>query len=63
LVVNQPKQSKGVYPPPPPEAALELNNGTEAIAVEFTDERLRAHAGSASFWSWLCQNAKYQRRV
>ena len=51
-MVMKPKQSKGVCPPPPPvEAALELNNGAEAIAVEFTDERLSAHAGIASFWS------------
>ena len=50
----KPKQSMGVCPlPPPVEAPLQLNNGREAIAVEFTDERLSAHAGSAGFWSWL----------
>ena len=44
----------GVCPlPPPVEALLQLNNGREAIAVEFTDERLSAHAGIAGFWSWL----------
>jgi len=50
----KPNQSKDVCPlPPPVEAPLELNNGREAIAVEFTDERLSAHAGIAGFWSWL----------
>lgn len=50
----KPTQSPGVCPlPPPVEAPLQLNNRQEAIVVEFTDERLSAHAGSAGFWSWL----------
>jgi len=45
LLEMKAKQSKGTRPlPPPVEAALELNNGVEAIAVDFTDERLSAHA-------------------
>ena len=50
----KPKQSSSVCPlPPRVDAPLQLNNGREAIAVEFTDEQLSAHAGSAGFWSWL----------
>jgi hypothetical protein len=31
----------------------EFKNGEKAIAVEFTDQKLSAHAGSAPFWAWL----------
>jgi hypothetical protein len=30
-----------------------FKSGGKAIAVEFTDQRLSPHAGSASFWAWL----------
>ncbi len=30
-----------------------FKSGGKAIAVEFTDQRLSAHAGSATFWGWL----------
>ena len=32
---------------------FEFKTGGKAIAVEFTDQRLSAHAGSAPFWAWL----------
>jgi hypothetical protein len=32
---------------------FKFKSGGKAIAVEFTDQRLSAHAGSATFWSWL----------
>ena len=48
------KQSPGTCPfPLPVVTPLQLNHGREAISVEFTDERLSAHAGAAGFWSWL----------
>jgi hypothetical protein len=48
----KPKPVTGTCPlPPPVEALLQLHNGREAIAVEFTAERLSAHAGSTGFWS------------
>lgn len=31
----------------------EFNQGKKSIAVEFTDQKLSAHAGSAPFWGWL----------
>jgi len=33
--------------------ALEIKNNGKAIAIEFTDQQLSAHAGSATFWGWL----------
>jgi hypothetical protein len=30
-----------------------FKSGNKAIAIEFTDQRLSAHAGSATFWAWL----------
>jgi Transposase DDE domain group 1 len=30
-----------------------FKSGGKAIAVEFTDQRLSPHAGSATFWGWL----------
>ena len=32
---------------------FEFNCGGKAIAVGFTDQKLSAHAGSATFWAWL----------
>jgi hypothetical protein len=32
---------------------FEFKTGPKSIAVEFTDQRLSAHAGSATFWAWL----------
>jgi hypothetical protein len=32
---------------------FEFKNNGKAIAVEFTDQKLSAHAGSAAFWAWL----------
>jgi len=33
--------------------AFNFKTGGKAIAVEFTDQRLSPHAGSAVFWGWL----------
>jgi hypothetical protein len=33
--------------------AFNFKSGGKAIAVEFTDQRLSPHAGSATFWAWL----------
>jgi len=33
--------------------ALEFKADGSAIAIEFTEQRLSAHAGSATFWGWL----------
>jgi len=30
-----------------------FKGGGKAITVEFTDQRLSPHAGSATFWGWL----------
>ena len=32
---------------------LEFKVDGKAIAVEFTEQKLSAHAGSATFWAWL----------
>src|SRR5471032_1764241 len=32
---------------------FEFKSDGKAIAIEFTDQRLSAHAGSATFWGWL----------
>ena len=32
---------------------LEFKTGGQAIAIEFTDQALSPHAGSATFWGWL----------
>ena len=34
-------------------AGYEFKTGRKAIAVEFTEQKLSAHAGSAPFWAWL----------
>ncbi len=33
--------------------SLEFKSGGKAIAIEFTDQQLSPHAGSATFWGWL----------
>ena len=32
---------------------FEFKVGSKSIAVEFTEQKLSAHAGSATFWAWL----------
>ena len=32
---------------------FEFKSGGKAIAIEFTDQRLSPHAGTATFWGWL----------
>ena len=32
---------------------LKFKVGTKSIAVDFTDQRISAHAGTATFWGWL----------
>jgi len=32
---------------------FEFKVGAKSIAVEFTEQKLSAHAGSATFWAWL----------
>ena len=32
---------------------FEFKTGAKSIAVEFTEQKLSAHAGSAVFWAWL----------
>ncbi len=32
---------------------FEIKTGAKAIAIQFTNQRLSAHAGSATFWGWL----------
>ena len=32
---------------------FEVNVEGKSIAVEFTEQKLSAHAGSAKFWAWL----------
>ena len=34
-------------------AGFEFKAGAKSIAVEFTEQKLSAHAGSAIFWAWL----------
>src|SRR4029434_10577827 len=33
--------------------ALEFKADGSAIAIEFTEQRLSAHAGTSTFWGWL----------
>lgn len=35
--------------------ALEFKFNGKSIAIEFTDQKLSPHAGSATFWGWLLQ--------
>ena len=32
---------------------FDFKSGDKAIAVEFTEQKLSPHAGSATFWRWL----------
>jgi hypothetical protein len=32
---------------------FEIKTGSKAIAIQFTNQRLTAHGGSAAFWGWL----------
>jgi hypothetical protein len=32
---------------------FEIKTGDKAIAIQFTNQRLSPHAGSATFWAWL----------
>jgi hypothetical protein len=34
-------------------AGFEFKSGGKSIAVEFTEQQLSAHAGTATFWAWL----------
>ena len=50
----KPEQSSGTRPlHQTVTAGFEFKSGGKAIAVEFTDQKLSAHAGSATFWAWL----------
>ena len=47
-------QSSGTRPVHQPVAgSLEFKSNGKAIAIEFTEQRLSAHTGSAVFWGWL----------
>jgi hypothetical protein len=47
-------QSAGTNPLHQPVAGkLKFKVGTKSIAVDFTDQRISAHAGTAAFWGWL----------
>jgi hypothetical protein len=41
---------------------FEFKYGGKAIAVGFTEQKLSAHAGSATFWAWL-QGTDWQREL
>ncbi len=43
-------------------AGFEFKSGGKAIAVEFTEQQLSAHAGTAVFWAWL-QGTGWGRRL
>lgn len=48
------KQSEGRGPVHPTVAEeFKFKNGRKTIAVEFTEQKLSPHAGSAAFWAWL----------
>lgn len=50
----KPRQSEGDGPLHQTVAAgFEFKSGGKSIAVEFTEQRLSAHAGTAPFWAWL----------
>lgn len=52
--VKQKTKSEGVNPLHQSVAgALEFKVGGKAISVGFTEQKLSAHAGSATFWAWL----------
>ena len=41
---------------------LQFKCAGKAIALGFTDQRLSAHAGSATFWAWL-HGTDWRRRL
>jgi hypothetical protein len=41
---------------------FEFKSGGKSIAVEFTEQQLSAHAGSATFWAWL-HGARWGERL
>jgi hypothetical protein len=46
--------SSGIYPHHRTAAwGFEIKTGGKAIAVGLTEQKLSAHAGSATFWGWL----------
>jgi hypothetical protein len=48
------RQSEGTSPLHQTVAGgFEFKVGAKAIAVDFTEQKLSAHAGSATFWAWL----------
>ena len=49
-------QSSGPRPDHPTVAGTwEFKSNGKAIAIEFTEQQLSPHAGSAVFWGWLHQ--------
>ena len=55
-------QSSGTRPDHQTVAApLEFKSGGKAIAIEFTEQQLSPHAGSAVFWGWVQQKDWCQR--
>src|SRR5947207_147918 len=47
-------QSSGIRPVHQTVAqSLEFKTDDKAIAIQFTNQRLSPHAGSATFWGWL----------
>jgi len=54
LFVKKKGQSKGRRGASQPErGSIEFKVAGKAIAVEFADEKLSAHAGAATFWAWV----------
>jgi len=50
----KPNQSSGIRPAHQPVAqTFEIKTADKAIAIQFTNQRLSPHAGSATFWGWL----------
>ena len=50
----KPTQSSGTRPVHQTVVSgLEFKSGGKTIAIEFSDQRLSPHAGSATFWGWL----------
>jgi hypothetical protein len=54
LALMKNEQSKGNSPLHQTVAeGFEFKSGGKTIAVEFTEQKLSAHAGTATFWAWL----------
>jgi hypothetical protein len=52
--MNKTDQSAGTNPTHPTVAPpIEFKSGGKSIQIEFTDQKLSPHAGSATFWSFL----------